>query len=191
MRDGRPGDVGTLSSLEALTALGHPDRARLMDALTVSGTSTTSALADMTGLATGSVSHHLQVLKRAGLVERAEPGTDRRQRRWRLVTRGYRWSPAQFREQPAGPATVRAAIGVQVDRERDRAQAFIQSAGPPWDDAAYWGHFWLRLTPAELAEFGNELDELMLRWRRREIPDDGATDRREVLAFAHAFPAQP
>ncbi len=47
------------------------------------------------------------------------------------------------------------------------------------------------LTPAELVEFGNEIDELMLRWRRREIPDDGAPDRLEVLAFARAFPSQP
>ena len=149
MRDGRPGDVRTLPSLEALVALGHPDRARLMDALTVNGMSTTSALAAVTGLATGSVSHHLQVLSRAGLVERAEPSEDRRQRRWRLVTRGYHWSPAQFRDHPAGEATVRAAMSVQVDRERDRAQMFVQSAGAPWDDAAFSGHYWLRLTPAE------------------------------------------
>jgi DNA-binding transcriptional ArsR family regulator len=191
MRDGEPGDVRALDSLEALTALGHPDRARLMDVLTVNGLSTTSALAGQTGLATGSVSHHLQVLTRAGLVERAEPGEDRRQRRWRLVTRGYHWSPAQFRDHPAGQATARAAMGVQVDRERDRAQAFVQTATAPWDDAAFSGHYWLRLTPAELAEFGSEIDELMLRWRRREIPRDGAADRVEVLAVARAFPSQP
>lgn len=191
MRDGEPGDIRTLDSLEALVALGHQDRARLMDALTVNGMSTTSALAAMTGLATGSVSHHLQVLTRAGLVERAEPGEDRRQRRWRLVTRGYHWTPGQFRDHPAGQATARAAMGVQVDRERDRAQEFIQSATAPWDDAAFAGHYWLRLTPAELVEFGSEVDELMLRWRRREIPDDGAPDRVEVLAVARAFPSQP
>jgi DNA-binding transcriptional ArsR family regulator len=191
MRDGQPGDVRTLDSLEALVALGNPDRARLMDALTVHGMSTTSALAAMTGLATGSVSHHMQVLSRAGLVERAEQGEDRRQRRWRLVTRGYHWSPAQFRDHPAGQATVRAAMGVQVDRERDRAQEFVQNAVPPWDDAAFAGHYWLRLTPAELVEFGNEIDELMLRWRRREIPGDGDPGRREVLAFARAFPSRP
>ena len=191
MRDGAPGDVRTLQRLDALAALGHPDRARLMDALTVAGTSTTSGLATAVGLATGSVSHHLAVLSRAGLVERAEPAQDRRQRRWRLVTRGYSWTPAQFRDQPAGPATVQAAMAVQVDRERHRAQEFIGNAGPPWDEAAFSGHYWLRLTPAELVEVGRELDELLLRWRRREIPDDGAADRQTVLAFARAFPAQP
>jgi hypothetical protein len=68
---------------------------------------------------------------------------------------------------------------------------FVQSASARWDDAAFSGHYWLRLTPAELVEFGHEVDELMLRWRRREIPDDGAPDRLEVLAFARAFPSQP
>jgi DNA-binding transcriptional ArsR family regulator len=191
MRDGAPGDVRTLHHLEALAALGHPDRARLMDALTVSGTSTTSALAAAVDLATGSVSHHLQVLSRAGLVERAEPGQDRRQRRWKLVTRGYNWTPAEFRDQPAGRATVTAAMAVQVDREHDRAQEFIATGVPPWDEAAFSGHYWLRLTPAELVEVGHEIDELLLRWRRREIPDDDDPNRQTVLAFARAFPSQP
>jgi DNA-binding transcriptional ArsR family regulator len=162
-----------------------------MDALTVAGTSTTSALAAAVGLATGSVSHHLKVLSRAGLVERAEPAQDRRQSQWKLVTRGYAWTPAEFRDQPAGQATVRAAMAVQVDRERDRAQEFVLSADAPWDEAAFSGHYWLRLTPAELVELGREIDELLLRWRRREIPDDGAADRQTVLAFARAFPSQP
>jgi DNA-binding transcriptional ArsR family regulator len=191
MRDGTPGDVRTLHHIEALAALGNPDRARLMDTLTVAGTSTTSALAAAVGLATGSVSHHLKVLSQAGLVERAEPAKDRRQSQWRLVTRGYAWTPADFRDQPAGQATVRAAMAVQVDRERDRAQEFVLNADAPWDEAAFSGHYWLRLTPAELVEVGHEIDELLLRWRRREIPDDDAADRQTVLAFARVFPSQP
>jgi hypothetical protein len=82
-------------------------------------------------------------------------------------------------------------MAVQVDRERDRAQEFVLSADAPWDEAAFSGHYWLRLTPAELVEVGHEIDELLLRWRRREIPDDNAADRQTVLAFARAFPSQP
>jgi len=85
--------------------------------------------------------------------------------------------------------TARWARGNAVARA-GRAQKFVQNAVAPWDDAAFAGHYWLRLTPAELVEFGNEIDALMLRWRRREIPGDGDPSRREVLAFARAFPSQ-
>jgi hypothetical protein len=82
-------------------------------------------------------------------------------------------------------------MSVQIDRERASAQMFVQSADAPWEDAAFSGHYWLRLTPAELVELGQEIEALMLRWRRREIPDDGASERQAVLAFARAFPSQP
>jgi hypothetical protein len=82
-------------------------------------------------------------------------------------------------------------MAVQFDRERDRAQEFIATAVPPWDEAAFSGHHWPRLTAAEFIEVGHEINELLLRWRRREIPDDDDPDRQTVLAFARAFPSQP
>ena|SRR5690606_6185744 len=189
MRDGSPGDVRQARDARALAALAHRDRWRIIDRLAISGTATTGALADALGLATGSVSHHLKVLGEAGLVERAPDGEDRRRRSWRLVSRGLRWSPGQFRDS-ADEAVATAADGALLARQFESARAFLAEAAEPWDEAAYGSHVWLRLTPAELAEFGAELDELLLRWRRREIPDDGA-ERSSVLAFARAFPAEP
>ncbi|MEV1130465.1 helix-turn-helix domain-containing protein [Agromyces sp. NPDC049794] len=189
--DGAPGDVRTLDEVRALAALAHPDRARIMDALAVDGPSTTGALADVLGVATGSASHHLRVLAEAGLVERApQDPSDLRQRRWKLVSRGMRWSAGQFRDRPAAESAAAVADAVMLARQVERARAFLDSAEPPWDDAAMSGHYWLRLSADELAQFGREVDELLLRWRRREIPDDGA-DRRSVLAFARAFPSRP
>jgi DNA-binding transcriptional ArsR family regulator len=191
MRDGEPGDVRELTDVRALTALGNPDRARLMDALAVHGPSTTTNLARLLEVATGSVSHHLKVLTEAGLVEPApETTTDRRERRWKLVTRGMRFSVGQFRDQPAAEAAASAAEAVTLQRQFERARQFLATAQQPWDDVAYSGHVWLRLTADELAEFGHQLNELLLGWRRRELPDDGA-QRQTILAFAHAFPAEP
>jgi DNA-binding transcriptional ArsR family regulator len=192
MRDGAPGDVRRIDDAAALAALGHPDRLRLVDALAVHGPSTTSTLAEALGIATGSVSHHLKVLTGVGLVEPApEAAADRRERRWKLVTRGLRWSPGAFRDRPSAEAAAWAADGVMLDSQHESARAFLATAEPPWDDAAYAGRVWLRLTPAELEQFGGELDELLLRWRRREVPEDDAPDRRTVLAFARAFPSEP
>jgi DNA-binding transcriptional ArsR family regulator len=192
MRDGAPGDVRQIDDARALAALGNPDRLRLMDALAVHGPSTTSALAGALGIATGSMSHHLKVLTEVGLVERApEAAADRRERRWKLVTRGMRFSPGMFRDRPSAEAAASAAEGVMLDRDYESARAFLAAAEWPWDDAAFAGRTWLRLTPAELEQLGEELNDVLLRWRRRDVPDDGAPDRRVVLAFAHAFPSDP
>jgi DNA-binding transcriptional ArsR family regulator len=191
MHDGDPGDVRQLDDVRALAALAHPDRARLMDALAVYGPSTTTALARWTDLATGSVSHHLKVLVEAGLVAPAPAAAkDRRERRWKLVTRGMRWTVGQFRGQPTAQAAATSAEGVLLQRQYERAREFLETAEEPWDEVAHSGHVWLQLTPDELARLGNEIEELLLRWRRRELPEDGS-DRRTVLAFVHAFPTEP
>jgi DNA-binding transcriptional ArsR family regulator len=186
-----PTDVRQIDHVQALTALAHPDRARLMDALAVHGPSTTTALARSTNLATGSVSHHLKVLVEAGLVAPVpDASTDRRQRQWKLVTRGMRWTAGQFRDQPTAQAAAVSAEGAMLQRQYERAREFLETRQPPWDDSAYTGHVWLQLTPAELAELGQQIDELLLGWRRRQLPE-GDPDRRTVLAFVHAFPTEP
>ncbi|MGR6320877.1 helix-turn-helix domain-containing protein [Micromonospora soli] len=191
MRDGEPGDVRQIDDVRALTALAHPDRARLMDALAVHGPSTTTALARAMDLATGSVSHHLKVLVEAGLVAPAPAAaTDRRERRWKLVTRGMRWTIGQFRDQPTAQAAATSAEGALLQRQYEHAREFLETAEQPWDDVAYAGHVWLRLTPDELAELGQQIDDLLLGWRRRQLPEDGL-ERHPVLAFVHAFPTDP
>ena len=84
-----------------------------------------------------------------------------------------------------------AADAAMLEVQYAKARTFLADVTEPWDDAAYSGHTWLWLTPSELEAFGAELDELLLRWRRREAPDDGTEDRLPVLAFARAFPAEP
>jgi DNA-binding transcriptional ArsR family regulator len=191
MKDGEPGDVRRIDDVRALGALAHPDRFRLMDALAVHGPSTTTALARVLELATGSVSHHLRVLSEAGLVAPApEAAADRRERRWKLVSRGMSWSATEFRDDPTGEAAATAAEAVLLARDFERAREFLATAEEPWDEAAASGHYWLRLTPDELADLGRQLDEFLLTWRRREIPDDGAA-RRTVRAVVLAFPSDP
>jgi DNA-binding transcriptional ArsR family regulator len=191
MGDGEPGDVRQIDDIRALTALSNPDRARLMDALAVHGASTTSFLAAALGLASGSISHHLRVLVEAGLVRSApEAAVDKRERRWALVTRGMSWSSSAFTQSAAAKAAARSAEGALLARQFEAARRWIDSAEPPWSDAAYAGHVWLRLSPQELTELGAEIDKLLLTWRRREIPEDGS-GRRTVMGVVRLFPAEP
>ena len=106
-------EVRTLRDAAPLAALAHPFRSRIMDALKVDGPSTASMLAARTGQAVGNASHHLKVLAAAGLVEEApELARDRRERWWRLVSAGTRWSRRDLVDQAAVTAAQEAeALG--------------------------------------------------------------------------------
>jgi len=186
-------EVRTLRDAESLAALAHPFRARMMDALKVDGPSTASMLAARTGQAVGNASHHLKVLAQAGLVEEApELARDKRERWWRLVSSGTRWSRAEFGDDPAALAAAQEAEILAFRRQVDRVQQWMANAtsDPVWDDAAFASQYWLRLTAAELVEVAEEMMAVLKRWGNREVPDDGA-ERESVFVFARGFPAQP
>ena len=188
----RPG-IRTVTDAKALSAMANPFRSRMMDALKVDGPSTASGLAARTGQAVGSASHHLKVLHEAGLVEEApELAKDRRERWWRLVDAGTRWSRADFADDTAAVTAAYAAEALALQRQFERTQEWNANASsvPEWDAAAFATQNWLRLSPDELTDVANEIVDVLMRWAKRPVPDDGL-DRESVLVFARGFPAQP
>ncbi|MEH0842317.1 metalloregulator ArsR/SmtB family transcription factor [Micromonospora sp. CPCC 205711] len=187
-------DVRQVTDSRVLAAMSHPLRRRLMDVLKVDGPSTVGMLAERTDQAPANVSHHLRVLAAAELVvEAPERARDRRERWWRLVTRGVRWSNTDFDADPAARAVADAATSLNLDRHVALARAWHaadESAQAAWGDGPFSTDRWLRLTPEELAELGREVIDLLARWGDREIPDDGR-DRQPVFLFAYGVPAQP
>jgi len=186
-------EIRRLTEAKALAALAHPFRSRIMDALKVDGPSTASALAQRTGQAVGSASHHLKVLAEAGLVEEApELARDRRERWWRLAAPGTRWSRQDLADDAAAVAAADAAEALNFQRQVERTRDWMANArsDPEWDDAAFVTQHWLRLSPDELRELGEELVALLMRWTDREVPDDGV-EREPVFLYARGFPAQP
>ena len=189
----RPHGVRTITDAKALSAMANPFRSRMMDALKVDGPSTASGLAARTGQAVGSASHHLKVLAEAGLVEEApELAKDRRERWWRLVDPGTRWSRADFASDTAAVTAAYAAEALALQRQFERVQEWNANAAtvPEWDDAAFATQNWMRLSPAEMREMAEEIIEVLVRWSRREVPDDGV-ERESVFVFSRGFPAQP
>ncbi|GGB67204.1 ArsR/SmtB family transcription factor [Knoellia flava] len=188
-----PHGVRTITDAKALSAMANPFRSRMMDALKVDGPSTASGLAARTGQAVGSASHHLKVLAEAGLVEEApELAKDRRERWWRLVDPGTRWSRADFASDTAAVTAAYAAEALALQRQFERVQEWNANAAtvPEWDDAAFATQNWMRLSPAEMREMAEEIIEVLVRWSRREVPDDGV-ERESVFVFSRGFPAQP
>ncbi|MGC5017981.1 helix-turn-helix domain-containing protein [Micromonospora sp. DT47] len=186
--------VRQITDSRVLAAMSHPLRRRLMDVLKVDGPSTVSMLAERTGQAPANVSHHMKVLGACDLVAEApELARDRRERWWRLVTRGLRWSNADFDADPAARAVADAVTSLNLDRHVALARAWHaadESARAAWGEGPFSTDKWLRLTPEELAELDREVIDLLARWADREVPDDGR-EREPVFLFAYGVPAQP
>lgn len=183
-----------ITDSRVLAALAHPLRRRLMDALAVDGPATASMLAELTGQAVGNISHHLHTLAASELiVEAPELAKDRRERWWRQASAGFRWTSSDFADDSTGEAIARAASSLNLERQVQHVRDWA-SAGS--EDRAWWreGPFatgtWMHLTAPELEQLGREVIELLDRWGKRELPDDGA-ERRTVFAFAHGIPARP
>ncbi|WP_327034723.1 metalloregulator ArsR/SmtB family transcription factor [Micromonospora ureilytica] len=187
-------DVRQITDSRVLAAMSHPLRRRLMDVLKVHGPSTVGLLAERTDQAPANVSHHLKVLAAADLVTEApELARDRRERWWRLVTPGVRWSSSDFDADPAARVVADAAISLNLDRHVALARAWHaadDAAQATWHDGPFSLNKWLHLTPDELAELSREMVALLDRWADRSVPADGH-ERQPVFVFAHGIPARP
>ena len=98
------GEIRQITDSRVLAAMSHPLRRRLLDILRVDGPATASLLAQRTDQAVGNISHHLKTLVAGDLVREApELARDRRERWWRLVNAGVRWSTPLTRPSSSRP----------------------------------------------------------------------------------------
>ncbi|MFB7905915.1 MULTISPECIES: ArsR/SmtB family transcription factor [unclassified Kitasatospora] len=190
-----PRGTREIQDSRVLAALTHPLRWRLIDLLKVDGPATVGRLAERTGQAVGNVSHHLKVLAESGLIEEAaELARDRRERWWRLADRELSWTRADFDGDPAAEAVADAAGSILLERKVELVREWSARRGgydPDWrDGCSVATEAWLRLTPEEARELAADLHEVIQKWARRPVPEDGR-ERETVLAFAHSVPARP
>ncbi|MGW6140208.1 winged helix-turn-helix domain-containing protein [Streptomyces sp. NPDC055140] len=183
-----------ITDSRVLAAMAHPVRRRLLDLLKLDGPSTASALSQATGEAVGNVSHHLKALAAAGLIEEApELARDRRERWWRRTTPKLLWSSVDFADDAAGEAVANAAESLNLERQIDQVRRWAdqpQSEQQRWPLGPFVAEVWLRMTDAELAQFKDEIVEVMDRWADRKLPDDGQK-RETVFTFARGVPGHP
>jgi DNA-binding transcriptional ArsR family regulator len=187
-------EIRKITEARVLSALTHPLRRRLLDVLKVDGPATVGVLATRTGQAVGNVSHHLRVLGECGLAEIApELARDRRERWWRAVSAGVRWSSSELPDDAASQAVARAAESLNLERQVAHVRAWQErhhEAKIAWQDASFSTDHWLRLTPDELRELSAQVIALLGGWASRTLPDDGQ-ERETVFVFARGNPAQP
>ncbi|WP_369375041.1 ArsR/SmtB family transcription factor [Promicromonospora sp. Populi] len=190
-------DVRTLTEARAVTALANPARSRLLDSLTAQGPATASVLAERTGMAVGSISHHMRVMATAGLVEEApELARDGRERWWRRAARSISWGRSTLPQDAESQRQAVAAEEFMLARQVERARTWLgrPEGDDEWARAELSTDSWLLLTPEELCELRDEFHELLGRWKNRSKAGEAAddTERREhVFLFARGFPSQP
>ena len=174
-----------VGDVDALKALAHPLRQRMLTRLQSRGPATSAILAVEFDIDRGAASYHLRQLERFGFVEQDDAMSSGRRRFWRSV-------PADTRLPLSGEAA--AGDEVQVIRRLWRDQADRELAAFRADEAAH-GEFAdaamssqgrSTLTAAELAAFAEEYIALLRRWRRE--PHEASPGARPVTVLFYAFP---
>ncbi|MEV7620599.1 helix-turn-helix domain-containing protein [Microbacterium sp. NPDC089321] len=178
-----------MEEISVITAVHHPLRRRIVDHLHLHETAQVGTLARALNVQVGSISHHLRMLQRAGMVEQVEdPTGDRRTSWWRLVRHSLSWSSRDYADAPAAAYLAREAQRLNLRHQLERLQQWNRvSADSDVEafstDALAWA------TAAELAELQHRITEAIDAWRASIARDDGQ-ERMPVFFFAHGFPTE-
>lgn len=181
-------------SIERLRVVSHPTRRRIIDHLAVHGPAQVGTLAHDLDEQVGSVSHHLRMLERVEVVERApELSTDGRTSWWRLRESRMSWSVDDFAEDPADRIQAKAAERANIDHQLTKLSGWkrrADSASPTWRRSAFSSDWTMQATADELADLDRRIQATVQSWRDEIDAADGQ-DRQPVFVFAHGFPSRP
>jgi DNA-binding transcriptional ArsR family regulator len=119
---GPPPELGP----EALRALAHPLRIRILDLLPSRGPLTASKLGEIVGESSGSTSYHLRQLAKHGLVREVEGKGTARERWWERTPGGFSISSAG-KDSPAGRQTAEAVNMEFLRLRNERVMAFVRT----------------------------------------------------------------
>ncbi|MBB1262501.1 ArsR/SmtB family transcription factor, partial [Streptomyces alkaliterrae] len=174
---------------EALKALTHPLRIRLLGLLRTHGPATATELGVRTDESSASTSYHLRVLAKHGFVAEAEH-RDGRERRWRAVHELTSWSNAAMAGAPGAREFVDVARRVQVDHlveslARYEAEMDAGRLGAEWRENTGVSDLMPRLTPESLRELNEEFERRVEELAARDAGDPRA---RRVAVFYAAAP---
>src|SRR4051794_30667258 len=184
--------------LDVLMAFHHPTRRWLAELLEIEGPASVGRLAGRTGLAVGSVSHHLKPLHRHGFIEPApELARDARESWWRSVRRPLTWSADEFE---VGTAARRIADAAEGENFRHQARSIAQWLGHRHEVSADWRRA-ASSTDTVVPATRRQLDELTERlrvvteeWSRTCLEDRAErahVARLPIRVILRAFPTGP
>jgi len=128
----RLGDI-EITDPKAMRALAHPVRLAILERLQRHGPATASQLSPHVGATPSVTSWHLRHLAGFGLVrDAAEGGTDRRERRWEAVARGFRF---EMPEDEDGTSAARALAWEMFARAAELPERWATETEPALEPA--------------------------------------------------------
>jgi DNA-binding transcriptional ArsR family regulator len=178
--------------IEALKALAHPLRVRILDELSMFGPLTASGLGERLGESSGATSYHLRQLEKHGLVREDTSKGNARERWWER--RPGSIATPDAREFPPGSAERLAAQLVEDEWNRGREanfHEFIREAetvfDDEWLDASSADTINLRLTPEQLHQLVQDIDVVLWKYINayKTTPTPGS---RPIQLQLNAFP---
>jgi DNA-binding transcriptional ArsR family regulator len=178
----------TVTEPDALRALAHPVRHKLLSYLILNSPATATQCAKAVGDTPSNCSYHLRTLAKVGLVAPGE-SADGRERPWRALVTGLSVPRDADPTSPQGrQATLIAALSVQRDQRLVRQHLECRDRIPArWRSADQFSTYTLRLTPDELRTLGERIDVLLRPYitvTRDDAPDGAA----QVHFGFHGFP---
>jgi len=167
-----------LTDAAAVKALAHPARLVVIDALYAGDVLTATQCAALAGITPSAMSYHLRALEKHGIVQRAEPGTDGRERPW------MRSGDALRTELRGDGSTGDLAVaGLLMDEalnlDRQRLRRALEADLPSGDTrGSTYERERLILTAEESRELVAEIDKVADRYKpdaRRHSAPEGAS----------------
>lgn len=177
--------------VNALRALAHPLRLRLIELLGVHGPATATELAERVGHSPANCSWHLRQLAAGGFIEEAEGGTGR-QRVWKFVPTGHTYGYSDDDPDLTEAATIASAIQLEHEVGEFRQWRAAKDSEPAeWRDAAFVSQSIVWLTAAELDDLNDEIKKVYLRHIQRHFEaETRPADSRPVRLVAWGVPAK-
>ncbi|MEV6479801.1 helix-turn-helix domain-containing protein [Streptomyces sp. NPDC051576] len=183
----RFGDM-EISDPKAMRALAHPVRLAILERLQRHGAATASRLSPHVGATPSVTSWHLRHLAGYGLVRDAEGGTDRRERRWEAVARGFRVGIPQDEE---GRSAALVLAGEMFARNAELPLRWLTETAPElepeWAGLAGADNTRIVVTADELASLKDALEELIAPYVLRK-QDRRPQDGRDVRLLTYVLP---
>jgi DNA-binding transcriptional ArsR family regulator len=183
-----------LSDPKAIRALAHPLRLDLLQLLLASGPATAAQCGRVLGASQASCSFHLRQLAKYGFVEDTGPGSDRRERRWRVVVD----ERLSVRLGSGSDAVVRQQIeGIVVEHEMQAILDYSrrpEGADPQWQHKAGIVAAMAVLSPDDAAAIKEKWIALLEPYiaRARDADAELQSGQRLVRCFMAATPlAEP
>jgi DNA-binding transcriptional ArsR family regulator len=175
-----------LQDSQSIKALTHPARLAVIEELFAGREMTATECAEVAGLSPSAMSYHMRALERVGIVERAEPSGDGRERPWRAAGSKLTMTSKESLVAMAAGAVIATTVADRLGAGFRAWLAREQDESAPWRDIAGISSALLWLTHEEAAEVERTIGDVIDRQRGRSAaahPEGARRVRVGVLLF--------